>query len=53
MDELRTMYKDEMSNQVDLAEKEKSKMQALESSLQESLRTKRLEYDDMKVKYDE
>jgi len=53
MDELRTMYRDEMNNQVELAEKEKTKMQALESSLQESLRTKRHEYDDIKVKYDE
>merc|ERR1711915_217763 len=53
MDGLRTMYRDEMNNQVELAEKEKTKMQALESSLQESLRTKRHEYDDIKVKYDE
>merc|ERR1719341_2787206 len=53
MDELRTMYRDEMNNQVELAEKDKSKMQSLESSLQESLRTKRHEYDDIKMKYDE
>lgn len=53
MDELRTMYRDEMNNQVGLAEKEKSKMQSLESSLQESLRTKRHDYDDVKLKYDE
>jgi len=53
MDDLRTMYRDEMNNQVDLAEKEKTKMQALESSLQDSLRTKRQDYDEIKMKYDE
>merc|ERR1712106_403843 len=53
MDELRTMYRDEMNNQVELAEKDKTKMKSLESSLQESLRTKRLEYDDIKIKYEE
>eukprot|EP00091_Calanus_sinicus_P022325 TRINITY_DN7014_c0_g1_i2.p1 TRINITY_DN7014_c0_g1~~TRINITY_DN7014_c0_g1_i2.p1 ORF type:complete len:152 (-),score=47.30 TRINITY_DN7014_c0_g1_i2:281-736(-) len=53
MDELRDMYRDEMNNQVGLTEKEKSKMQSLENSLQESLRTKRHEYDDIKMKYDE
>merc|ERR1712123_37277 len=53
MDELRTMYRDEMNNQVELAEKDKTKMKSLESSLQESLRTKRLEYDDIKMKYEE
>jgi len=53
MDELRTMYREEMNNQVEIAEKDKTKMQALESSLQESLRTKRLDYDDIKMKYDE
>lgn len=53
MDDLRTMYRDEMNNQVELAEKDKAKMQALENSLQDSLRTKRQDYDDVKMKFDE
>jgi len=53
MDELRTMYRDEMTNQVESAEKEKNKMQALESSLQDSLKTKRQDFDEIKMKYDE
>merc|ERR1712099_215265 len=44
MEDLRNMYRDEMNNQVSLAEKEKEKMQALEKSLQESLRSKRKEF---------
>merc|ERR1712088_490457 len=53
MEDLRNMYRDEMNNQVSLAEKEKEKMQALERSLQESLRSKRKEFDEMKVVCDE
>lgn len=53
MDELRNIYKDEMSNQVELAEKEKERMQGLESSLQDSLKLKRQEFDELKTKYDE
>lgn len=53
MDDLRTMYRDEMNNQVELAEKDKAKMQTLENSLQDSLRTKRQDYDDIKMKFDE
>merc|ERR1712203_655988 len=53
MEDLRNMYRDEMNNQVSLAEKEKEKMQALEKSLQESLRSKRKEFDEMKVVCDE
>merc|ERR1712066_687213 len=41
MDELRTMYREEMNNQVEIAEKDKTKMQEIESSLQDSLRIKR------------
>merc|ERR1711974_588105 len=47
------MYRGEMNNQVSLAEKEKEKMQALEKSLQESLRSKRKEFDEIKVLCDE
>merc|ERR1712113_1202755 len=53
MEDLRNMYRDEMNNQASLAEKEKEKMQALEKSLQESLRSKRKEFDEMKVVCDE
>lgn len=53
MDELRDMYKGEMSNQVEMAERDKERMQGLESSLQDSLKLKRQEFDEMKVKYDE
>ena len=53
MDELRNMYKDEMNNQVELAEREKERMQGLESSLQDSLKIKRQEFDELKTKYDE
>merc|ERR1712088_253827 len=53
MEDLRNMYRDEMNNQVSLAEKEKEKMQALEKSLQESLRSKRKEFDEIKVLCDE
>merc|ERR1712241_135562 len=53
MDELRNMYKDEMNNQVELAEREKERMQGLESSLQDSLKMKRQEFDELKTKYDE
>merc|ERR1712181_103290 len=53
MEDLRNMYRDEMNNQVSLAEKEKEKMQALEKSLQESLRSKRKEFDEIKVVCDE
>merc|ERR1712080_84869 len=51
MEDLRNMYRDEMNNQVSLAEKEK--MQALEKSLQESLRSKRKEFDELKVVCDD
>merc|ERR1740123_1740764 len=47
MDELRDMYKEEM------AEKDKERMQGLENSLQDSLKIKRQEFDEIKVKYDE
>lgn len=53
MDDLRVMYRDEMNNQVDTAEREKIKMQSLESSLQESLKTKRQECEEIKTKYAE
>ena len=75
MDELRDMYKEEMSNQVrlenkhfkgviikyliflhykvEMAEKDKERMQGLENSLQDSLKIKRQEFDEIKVKYDE
>lgn len=36
-----------------MAEKEKTKMQSLERSLQDSLKTKRHDFDEMKVKFDE
>merc|ERR1719291_1624044 len=44
---------DEMNNQVELAEREKERMQGLESSLQDSLKMKRQEFDELKTKYDE
>ena len=75
MDELRDMYKEEMSNQVrlenkhckgvsikyliflrdkvEMAEKDKERMQGLENSLQDSLKIKRQEFDEIKVKYDD
>lgn len=53
MDELRGMYRDEMSNQVDASEREKARMLELEASLQESLKTKRQEFEDMKSKYED
>merc|ERR1719277_2234606 len=53
MDELRNMYKDEMSNQVEIAEREKERMQGLESSLQDSLKLKRQEFDELKTKYED
>jgi len=53
MDELRVMYRDEMNVQVDTAEKEKARMHGLESSLQESLKTKREELEDVRGKYEE
>ena len=53
MDELRRMYRDEMSSQVEASEREKARMQGLESSMQESLRTKRQECDEMRTKYTE
>ena len=39
--------------QVEMAERDKERMQGLESSLQDSLKLKRQEFDEMKVKYDE
>ena len=36
-----------------MAERDKERMQGLESSLQDSLKLKRQEFDEMKVKYDE
>ena len=53
MDELRAMYRDEMNVQVDAAEKDKARMHGLESSLQESLKAKREELEDVKGKYEE
>ena len=53
MDELRGMYREEMNNQVLAAERERAKMQGLEASLQESLKAKRQEFDEMKAKYTE
>jgi len=53
MDELRNMYKEEISNQVEIAERDKERMQGLENSLQDSLKIKRQEFDEIKVKYDE
>ena len=53
MDDLRIMYRDEMNNQVASADKDKERMQSLEKSLQESLKSKRQDYDEMKVKFDE
>merc|ERR1712008_576979 len=53
MEDLRNMYREEMNNQVSNAEKEKTKMQSLEKSLQDSLKSKRSEFDDIKAKYDE
>lgn len=53
MDELRNMYREEMNNQVAAAERDKAKMQSLEKSLQDSLKSKRQDFDEMKVKYDE
>jgi predicted transcriptional regulator len=50
MDELRTMYRDEMNGQVEAAEREKAKMQMLESSLQESLKAKRQECEELRSK---
>ena len=48
MDELRTMYRDEMNGQVEAAERDKAKMQQLESSLQESLKAKRMECEELR-----
>ena len=48
MDELRGMYREEMNNQVAQAERDKAKMQSLETSLQDSLRSKRQDYDELK-----
>ena len=53
MDELRAMYREEMNNHVDSTEREKLKMQGLEASLQESLKTKRRECEEYKTKYEE
>ena len=53
MEELRNMYKEEMNNQVQIAEREKERMQGLESSLQDSLRLKRQEFEEIKVKHDD
>merc|ERR1712008_634180 len=47
MEDLRNMYREEMNNQVSNAEKEKTKMQSLEKSLQDSLKLKRQEFDDI------
>lgn len=52
MDELRTMYRDEMNGQVEAAERDKAKMQMLESSLQESLKAKRQECEELRSKYE-
>ena len=40
-------------SQVDMAERDKERMQGLENSLQDSLKIKRQEFDEIKVKYDE
>ena len=53
MDELRVMYRDEMNSQVESAERERVKMQSLEASLQESLKTKRQECEQMRSKWTE
>jgi len=53
MDELRAMYRDEMNLQVEAAEKEKSRMHGLETSLQESLKSKREELETVKIKFSE
>jgi molecular chaperone GrpE (heat shock protein) len=52
MDELRTMYRDEMNSQVEAAERDKAKMQMLEASLQESLKAKRSECEELRSKYE-
>ncbi|TRY74800.1 hypothetical protein TCAL_07117 [Tigriopus californicus] len=50
MEELRDMYRDEMDAQTEKFEKERSKMHNLETSLQETLKTKRKEVDELKVR---
>ena len=52
MDDLRGMYRDEMNNQVEAAEREKAKMKGLEASLQETLKTKRQECEELRGKYE-
>ena len=50
MEDLRNMYRHEMDLQTDKFAKEKEKMSGLEGSLQESLKTKRKEVEELKVK---
>ena len=50
MEHLRGMYHNEMESQSQKFETEKAKLVAIEQSLQDSLRTKRKEYDELKVK---
>ena len=40
-------------SKVEMAERDKERMQGLENSLQDSLKIKRQEFDEIKVKYDE
>eukprot|EP00095_Tigriopus_kingsejongensis_P009992 maker-scaffold984_size73453-snap-gene-0.17 protein:Tk09992 transcript:maker-scaffold984_size73453-snap-gene-0.17-mRNA-1 annotation:"hypothetical protein OXYTRI_06834" len=53
MDDLRNMYRDEMDSQSQKFDQEKAKLQGLEVSLQESLKTKRKELDELKVRASE
>jgi chromosome segregation ATPase len=50
MDDLRNMYRDEMNAQTESFGSEKKRLQSLESSLQESLKTKRKEVDELRAR---
>ena len=50
MEELRNMYRDEMDAQGEKSEAERAKLQRMEHSLQETLKAKRLEVDELKVR---
>ena len=50
MDDLRNMYRDEMDSQTAKFEAEREKMQFLEASLQDTLKSKRKEVEELRVK---
>ncbi len=53
MDELREMYRVEMDAQSEKFDTERAKMSNLESSLQDMLKTKRAEVDELRLKSNE